>query len=80
MRGIRLWLSAALVGLVASSGCCRWWCNNCERFCRDHHAAPQPVPIAPPIAQTQCVPICQPICCPPGTVPIGAPVASQGWR
>ena len=80
MRGTRLWLGAALVALVASSGCCRWWCHNCER-CTGHAPAAAPVPVASgacvPCAPVCCQPVqpcCQPVqpCCPPGTMPAGA--------
>lgn len=69
MRGIRSVVGAAAIALVAGSGCCRWWCNNCERFCSHPRAiaAPAPVAIAAP---TACMPVvcCPPVCCTPGPI------------
>jgi len=82
MRGMRMLVGAAMMSLLASSGCCKWWCGHCERWCQPPVA--QPVPVAPqccqPVAPQCCQPVmpmcCQPVqpCCPPGTVAHSTPV------
>ncbi len=69
MRRLRLLTVFAGICVLSASGCCRWWCNNCERFCS---RGPQPVPMAVPAqsyAPAGCVP-CAPVCCPQ---PVGYP-------
>jgi hypothetical protein len=52
MAGRRFWRLAALVGLLASAGCCRWCERNCG-CCAPAGYAPAPAPNA-------CCAPCQP--------------------
>ncbi|MBL8795490.1 MAG: hypothetical protein JNM56_16415 [Planctomycetia bacterium] len=79
MAGMRWALCAMVLGLVASSGCCRW----CERWCADRNP-----PAVASYPQQQCVPCCPVVCCPPGGAapahypPATAPVPGQpsSWQ
>lgn len=77
MPGKRWMFCAVVMGLVSSSGCCRW----CERWCADRN---------PPVAAAgyqQCVPCCPVVCCPPGggapahyPPPAAQPQGQPGWQ
>jgi hypothetical protein len=80
MPGKRMWKWAALVAVLAGTGCCKW----CERHCCPKPVACQPcVPCCPlPAAPAACQP-CVPCCpVPAGYQPTGytpvAPAAAPG--
>ncbi|HYT93116.1 MAG TPA: hypothetical protein VEL76_30640 [Gemmataceae bacterium] len=79
MRRNKLWLTAALLSLMAGAGCCAW----CDRWCPSRASA-VPASYAPAGQPCCCPPPCQP-CCPTtttvGTMPPVAvpPPPAQGW-
>jgi hypothetical protein len=63
MPGKRMWVTGALLALLASAGCCSW----CNRHCGCGTPATV-VPAASAPAAGCCPP--PPCCCPVGTAPI----------